>query len=52
MTEFIREAKLLSAVEIERLEDGAPKEIILRNEAKASGLEVPTWPEFFKALGI
>ncbi len=52
MTEFIREAKLLSAVEIERLEECAPKEIILRNEAKASGFEVPTWPEFFRALGV
>jgi hypothetical protein len=52
MTTFIRDEQLLPAEEIARLEAVVPKEIVLRNEVKASGQEVPTWSEFFDMVGI
>lgn len=50
MTDFILEENLLPEDEVERLGTVVPKEIVLRNEAKAQGLEVETWEEFFKRV--
>lgn len=52
MTDYIRAKGLLAAEEIDRLWAVVPKEIVLRNEAKAAGNEVETWSEFFGKVGV
>lgn len=50
MTDFIMAEGLLPRDEIERLERDAPREIILRNEAHAKGVQVESWEEFFSRI--
>lgn len=52
ISDFIRDENLLEAAEVDRLAAVVPKEIILRNEAKARGENVETWVEFFDRVGV
>lgn len=52
MTDYIKAKALLPAEEVDRLWNVVPKEIVLRNEAKAEGRKVETWNEFFTRVGV
>lgn len=50
MTDYIRENGLLSASEIDRIENEIPKDIILNQERHADGIEIPNWHDFLQVV--
>jgi hypothetical protein len=52
MIDHIRAKGLLPTEEVSRLATIVPKEIVLRNEAKAAGNAVESWDQFFSRVGV